>query len=323
MTLMASPSATSSPASEFGASPCDALGGLTIGQFGQCLVPANLSARQARALGLLTSGIYGPPPSTLSRSDARSASLANRLRVLTASAGSTLYNLTWKVWTTPQGRSLSRLRGSVRRTSGTERTGWPTPTTPSGGQVPPEGTTATGLTPDGRKVQVTLKDVAHMAGWPTPMAGEPATENYNEAGNTDSSRKTAALASWNTPIAPVGRPGGPNQAGGALSRDASLAGWRTPTACTPNSLRGAGRDPEEKIAKGRTVNLQDEVRLAIHPGPARLTARGEMLTGSSAGMDGGGQLDPAHSFWLMGLPIELLNCAPPETPSRLRRRRRS
>jgi hypothetical protein len=46
--------------------------------------------------------------------------------------------------------------------------GWTTPTTPSGGQTPPEGTTASGRTPDGRKVQVTLKDVAAIAGWPTP-----------------------------------------------------------------------------------------------------------------------------------------------------------
>ena len=30
-------------------------------------------------------------------------------------------------------------------------------------------------------------------GWPSPMAGTPATENYNEAGNNDSSRKTVAL----------------------------------------------------------------------------------------------------------------------------------
>jgi hypothetical protein len=35
--------------------------------------------------------------------------------------------------------------------------------------------------------------VAQMASWPTPMAGTPAQNGYNEAGNTDSSRKTVAL----------------------------------------------------------------------------------------------------------------------------------
>jgi hypothetical protein len=40
---------------------------------------------------------------------------------------------------------------------------------------------------------MTLTDAARMAGWPTPMAGNPGTETYNEAGNTDSSRKTVYL----------------------------------------------------------------------------------------------------------------------------------
>jgi hypothetical protein len=37
---------------------------------------------------------------------------------------------------------------------------------------------------------------ATLAGWATPMAGSPATEDYNAAGNTDSSRKTVELAAW-------------------------------------------------------------------------------------------------------------------------------
>jgi len=64
---------------------------------------------------------------------------------------------------------------------------WPTPCQqdgPKGG--PSQGTDR-------------LPAAAHLASWPTPMAGTPAQNGYNEAGNTDSSRKTVALASWPTP----------------------------------------------------------------------------------------------------------------------------
>lgn len=44
----------------------------------------------------------------------------------------------------------------------------PSPTTPSGGQTWPEGTTSTGQRPDGSKATVNLENVAKLAGWPTP-----------------------------------------------------------------------------------------------------------------------------------------------------------
>ena len=47
--------------------------------------------------------------------------------------------------------------------------------------------------PDGRHRVDQLPRMALMAGWPTSMAGTPAQKGYNEAGNTDSSRKTVAL----------------------------------------------------------------------------------------------------------------------------------
>jgi hypothetical protein len=58
------------------------------------------------------------------------------------------------------------------------------------------------------------------APWPTPMAGTPAQKGYNEAGNTDSSRKTVALATASGPT-PSGSPAGtekPGQLNPAFSR---------------------------------------------------------------------------------------------------------
>ncbi|HUX16993.1 MAG TPA: hypothetical protein VMW52_11010 [Phycisphaerae bacterium] len=67
--------------------------------------------------------------------------------------------------------------------------GWPTPQQWDGERG--------GESPETKKARgaggVNLGWAAQLAGWPTPMAGSPATDRYNAAGNTDSSRKTVAL----------------------------------------------------------------------------------------------------------------------------------
>jgi hypothetical protein len=129
-----------------------------------------------------------------------------------------------------------------------------------------------------------------MAGWPTPT---PTTRDWKDGSQCDNVPTNALLG-----------------------RTAWLTGWRTPTCQSPSSLRGAGQDPAKRLAQGHTVNLTDEVNwLKDNPQPARLTATGEMLTGSSAEMESGGQLNPAHSRWLMGLPPEWDACAPTAMPS--------
>lgn len=57
--------------------------------------------------------------------------------------------------------------------------------------------------------------------------------------------------------------------------------------------------------------------------PMRLMASGDLLTGFSAAMENGGQLNPDLALWLMGLPDEWASCAPTAMPSLRRSRKRS
>lgn len=97
--------------------------------------------------------------------------------------------------------------------------------------------------------------------------------------------------------------------------DSSLARTTWPSPCAQNGTVNGYKDPEKVIKRkeaGRQQNLQDVVILTQ---PIRITASGQMLTGSDAGMENSGQLNPAHSRWLMGYPPEWDDCAVTAMPS--------
>lgn len=279
-TSKASSNATSSPASGSGRSAPASPDGQTIDLFGQALAPAVPSASQGARKASRTRATYGRNGFASSSSAGLTSSLVNNLT--RRSSGSILFKVTLKAVATPSGRLLFRLAVSADRTNASELASWPTPTTPSGGQSVPPGTTVTGRRPDGSKATVTLEMAAQFAAWPTPQEGDGrrgAAESHMD-GRRSNLRDFATLAGWATP---------------------SWRDFRTPNLAS-FAERGGGQKGEQ---------LSNQV---IHSGPA--------LIGSSAEIASGARLNPALARSLMRVPPEWCACAVMAMQSTSRRSRR-
>lgn len=292
-------SATSSPALADGRSPSDSPAGQMTDLFGQALAPASPSAPPARARRPMTNATCGLAGFLSSPSGALQSSLESRLRRQLDGAGSMLFSLTWKQKATPAGRPYFQLAASGLRTSGPGPGSWPTTKANDGvrgGQAKRAG---------GRRSN--LLDTVMIASWPTPVV-----PNGGRTTNTTKKRadgKTGqvvldalvrtVMSPWPTATSRDWKSSASNQHGinaRPLNEVARLASWGTPRV-TANGNHGSPK----RATDGR-ARLEDQVHGAIS-------------TGSPAPTEKRGQLNPAHSRWLMGYPAAWDACAPTATRS--------
>jgi len=245
--------------------------------------PANLSAQRAKGKEPLIPATYGLCGSGSSASIALSQFLANKLAMQFATGGSILFRQTWKVLTTPLGRQLWAHIASVRRTSGSGFTSWPTP-----------NHNPTGARSQGRNGGLNLQTAVLVAGWPTPTKG-----------NADGSQMAKDASATGK------RPNG-SKATVSLNQVATLASWATPNARDWRSNEAGEEHHAARWAQTRGKPLSEQTHQLVS---------GPTANGFHASMGKRGRLNPAFSRWLMGLPLEWDACAPTETVSSLRRRR--
>lgn len=276
--------------------------------FGQEVVRASRFPMLAKSWERMMNAISGLTGSSLYESARRNASLANRLRAMTDYLGSTLFTIRWKARVTPSGRLICALRATARRTSDSDFTSWPSPRAEERQQH------------NSQDDYEALSAKVHKVPWNTPQAsdfhnGQP--ERATAKGDDRHGQRNsdmAMLASWASPRANNAEKRGTNIADdprNGLVTQANLTSWATPTAGDGDKLDATLAVTQKRMADGKQVGIA---------GQARLTVSGQTPNGSPAPTEKRGQLNPAHSRWLCGLPATWDDCAPMGTRSSPRKR---
>jgi len=183
-------------------------------------------------------------------------------------------------------------------------------------------------------------------GWTTPQAHDTSGRSLGQKAIHGTKHgcaclvRDAAIAGWKTPCTPnggrsmstermdaTGRTLDGKKHTASLEHEVKFSSWPTPTALERNAdpeTMQKRRDFRKENANQNTVPmyLNEAAQITTdaemceamgYPvtleGPARLLADGTILTGSSAEMESGGQLNPRFSGWLMGYPTEWCEAA--------------
>lgn len=238
----------------------------------------------------MTSGTYGQRGSTSSSTERvqEYRSLVSRLRVRTDLLGSTLYSLTWKVRSTPLGRSISALRASEAPTSDSDSTSTqlvmvsPRATPSRRDFKDTMGMSTTGVNPDGseRSRLDQLPRQAMLAGWPAPDATNVADGTPFDTQMRNMMKRRAKMKEA-------------KEVGSGRSMTLQFA------------AQSAANTPARLTASGQMlIGYYADLSPAFLMGP-------------------GVRLNPAHSRWLQGLPTSWDDCAAMVTASTKKSRKPS
>ena len=307
-TSEATTSATSSQASEDGATLSDSPDGQMTGQSGQDHVLVSRFRARDSKKAMRTNDTSGPLFTASSPSASLQRSLENRLDQNLDLNGSLEFALIWKAVDMPAGPPIYRLRASGRRTSGKDYGGWATPTASGNPPRSPEFVKGCdSLSPE----------EALPAGWPTTSANDhmpqsPLPEHLNAYMGQPSPRMKEA--GWPTPVTDecgessrmtgylMGKPVPP-------SEQYKTAGWPTPTARDWKDTRETTQKLRDQYTQNTEANRPTTLGLQASLSPAPTEKRGA--------------LNPEFSLWLMGYPTEWARCAERVTRSSRKSRQSS
>lgn len=221
---------------------------------------------------------------------------------------------------------------------------WYTPNVPNGGRKLQEGTSATGVTPDGIKRQMDLENQTRL--WTTPQAHDVTARGSGQKPSAKAGNACLATDAmqWGTPRASDAEKGGPNQSFGAggIPLPAQAAQWPTPAARDHK-----GENSPDHLANGTGRLHMDQLPNAVaflfsHPAPetvphgptlSQLRLIWRPLRASLIASHGRAvwrrlwigrnkrRLNPLFVEWLMGWPPGHALCACSETEFALWQRR--